>query len=161
MKFDLIWGLFSDTAVKPTKREEDGGWDIYEDDLFQQGIYEYTLKVGETKRFNTNLGYAIPTGYTALVKERSSTGKLSMYVGAGVCDSGYRNQCGVFITNASNEDVTINMQNDDGSRKAIAQILFVKTEHKKDPKSVRTTPDEFAQMYPSTRGLGREGSSNK
>jgi len=39
--------------------------------------------------------------------------------------------------------------------------LFVKTEHKKDPKSVRTTPDEFAQMYPSTRGLGREGSSNK
>lgn len=160
--FDLIWGLFSDTAVAPTKREEDGGWDIYEDALYRIGIYKYTLKSGQTKRFDTNLGYVIPKGYTAIVKERSSMGKISMFIGAGVLDSGYRNQCGIFITNASKEDIEINMLNEDGSRKAIAQILFVKTEHKENPKVVSgVTPELFSKMYPSDRGLGREGSSGK
>ena len=159
--FKLVWGLFTDTAIQPTKRAEDGGYDLYEDLLYSQGITKYVLKVGETKRFDTNVGYVIPQKYIGVVKERSNTGKLSFLIGAGLLDSGYRNNCGIFITNCSNDDIVVDFEDDKGNRKAIAQIVFIEHEEDVDAKSIRTNPEEFAKLYPSNRGLGREGSTNK
>lgn len=159
--FSILWGLFTNTAVQPTKRSEDAGYDLYEDTLYSQGISNFVLKAGETKRFDTNVGYVIPQKYAGIVKERSNTGKLSIIIGAGTLDSGYRNNCGVFITNCSNDDIVINFEDEKGNRKAIAQIVFIEHEEDENAKSIRTTPQEFAELYPSDRGLGREGSTKK
>lgn len=154
-EFKITWGLFSDTAKAPTKKYEDAGYDIYEDELTSKGVMSYVLQPSETRRFDTNIGYVIPAGYVAIVKERSSYGKISTYIGAGVCDSGYRNQVGVYITNASDESIVLDL------RKAIAQIIFIKHESDENAKSIRTTTEEFSKIFQSKRGLGREGSTNK
>ena len=153
--FNLLWAKFSPTATVPTKDSHNAGFDVYVD--YQAlGLSEiYILSSNETKRFDTNIGYVIPEEYVAIVKQRSSHGKLPIFVGSGVCDSSYRNQVGVYITNTSDKPVQIDLT------KAIAQILFIKVEHCDKSNFIETTPQEFAEMYPSDRGLGREGSSGK
>ena len=153
--FKLTWAKFSSTAKVPTKRLEDAGYDIY-CDYESLGLSEiYVLQPHETKRFDSNIGVVIPTGYVGIVKERSSTGKLTTYVGSGVIDSGYRYGIGVFFSNASDEPIQLNLKN------AIAQMVVFKCEHCNGSYVVETTPQEFAELYPSDRGLGREGSTNK
>ena len=153
--FKLIWGQFSPTAKIPTKRVEDAGFDIY-CDYETLGLPEFfTLKPHETKRFDSNIGVVIPEGYVGVVKERSSTGKHSCYVGAGVIDSGYRYGIGVFFTNASDENITVDLN------KAIAQMVIFKCEHDIGEVISGVKPTEFAELYPSDRGLGKEGSTGK
>ena len=151
----IIWGKFTPTAITPTKRIKDAGFDIYEDTLRSQGKTEYILQPFETKRFDTNIGLVIPEGYVAIAKERSSTGKLSIFVGAGVIDSNYRGGVGVFITNASGEMTKINLE------KAIAQLVIHKCEHSESDEVFEGSPEEFSRAYPSDRGLGKEGSTGK
>ena len=155
-KFELIWAKFSETAIVPTKREEDAGFDIF-CDYKSLGLSEiYVLKPHETKRFDSNIGVVIPTGHVGIVKERSSTGKLTTYVGSGVIDSGYRHGIGVFFTNASDEPITINLKN------AIAQMVVFRCLHDDSENIISDiTPDEFAELYPSDRGINKEGSTNK
>lgn len=154
-EFKLLWAKFSPTAIVPTKDFHNAGFDIYEDVIRSTGKEFYVLKPNETKRFDTNIGYHIPDGYVAIVKQRSSHGKLPIFVGSGVCDSSYRNQVGVYMTNTSDSEVTIDLT------KAIAQILFIKVEHCGQGSYIETTPEKFAEMFKSERGLGREGSSGK
>ena len=155
-KFELIWAKFSETATVPTKRKEDAGFDIF-CDYKSLGLSEiYVLKPHETKRFDSNIGVVIPTGHVGIVKERSSTGKLTTYVGSGVIDSGYRHGIGVFFTNASDEPITINLKN------AIAQMVIFGCLHDDSENIISNiTPNEFAELYPSDRGINKEGSTNK
>lgn len=154
-EFKLTWGKFSPTAIVPTKRVEDAGLDIY-CDYKALGLSDiYVLKPHETKRFDSNIGVVIPEGYVGVVKERSSTGKHTCYVGAGIIDSGYRFGIGVFFSNASDEEIVINL------KKAIAQMIILKCEHDDGSDVVEITPEQFKDMFPSERGLGKEGSSGK
>ena len=153
--FKLTWAKFSSTAKVPTKRIEDAGFDIY-CDYEKLGLSEfYTLKPHETKRFDSNIGVVIPEGYVGVVKERSSTGKFSTYVGAGVIDSGYRYGIGVFFTNASDESITLDL------KKAIAQMVIFECLHDNGEIVDNISPEEFAKQFPSDRGLGKEGSTGK
>lgn len=150
--FNLTWAKFSETAIVPSKRESDAGFDLYVD----KGKYEnLIIYPNSTVRFDTNIGIVIPKGYVGIVKERSSTGKLSMFVGAGVIDEGYRGQIGVFITNTSNDCISLPID------KAVAQMIIVECAHSNSKHVFCGTPEEFAEKYPSERGLGREGSSGK
>lgn len=151
----LTWAKFSDTAIVPTKRVEDAGFDIYCDHSALGLSDSYVLKANETKRFDSNIGVVIPDGYVGVVKERSSTGKLSMFVGAGVIDSGYRYGIGVFVTNTSDDDIVLDLN------KAIAQMVVFECLHDDSSNYLRLTPEEFKDMFPSVRGLGREGDSGK
>lgn len=153
--FTLTWAKFSPTATIPTKDFHNAGFDIYEDAISSTGQTIYELKPNETKRFDTNIGYVIPDGYVAIVKQRSSHGKYPMFIGSGVCDSSFRGGVGVFFTNTSDENIVIDLT------KAIAQILFIKIEHCGESNFIETTPEQFAKDYPSVRGLGMSGSSGK
>jgi len=153
--FKLIWAKFSPTAIVPTKRIEDAGLDIYCDyEAFGMSDI-YILQPHETKRFDSNIGVVIPEGYVGIVKERSSTGKFTTYVGSGVIDSGYRYGIGVFFTNASDQSIQLDL------KKAIAQMVIFECLHDNSSNIEITTPEQFAKDYPSNRGLGKEGSTNK
>ena len=153
--FNLIWAKFSETAIIPSKRESDAGFDLYVDCKGDINLHSIGIQPNSTVRFDTNIGVVIPKGYVGIVKERSSTGKLSMFVGAGIIDEGYRGQIGVFITNTSNEHIYLPVS------KAVAQMIVVKCEHSNSENIFYGTPEEFANKYPSERGLGKEGSSGK
>ena len=154
-EFKLTWAKFSPTAKVPTKRFEDAGYDVFCDHE-SLGLSEvFMLQPHETKRFDSNVGVVIPEGYVGVIKERSSTGRLTTYVGAGVIDSGYRHGIGVYFSNASDLPIQINLN------KAIAQMVIFKCEHANTNYVEEISPEYFAKKYPSNRGLGREGSSGK
>ena len=81
------------TAIVPSKREEDAGYDFY---ACLDDIDEIVLDVGKPTLVPTGIATALPKQYYLNLKhERGSTGKLGMSLLSGVVDSGYRGE--IFI----------------------------------------------------------------
>lgn len=154
------------TAVIPTKRDEDAGFDIYadfEDDFIIIDPHTTTL-------IPTGIASACDIDYCFILKERGSTGTKGIAQRCGVIDSGYRNEWFVPITNTTNKKIAIVkkdadyifMRNTSGYtiypyEKAIAQALVVPV-----PKVniEELTYDELKEIE-SDRGMGSLGSSGK
>ena len=154
------------TAVIPTKRDEDAGFDIYadfEDDFIIIDPHTTTL-------IPTGIASACDTDYCFILKERGSTGTKGIAQRCGVIDSGYRNEWFVPITNTTNKKIAIVkkdadyifMRNTSGYtiypyEKAIAQALIIPV-----PKVniEELTYDELKEIA-SDRGMGALGSSGK
>lgn len=154
------------TAVIPTKRDEDAGFDIYanfEDDFIIINPHTTTL-------IPTGIASACDIDYCFILKERGSTGRKGIAQRCGVIDSGYRNEWFVPITNTTNKKIAIVkkdvdyifMKNTSGYtiypyEKAISQALVVPV-----PKVniEELTYDELKEIA-SDRGMGALGSSGK
>ncbi len=154
------------TAVIPTKRDEDAGFDIYanfEDDFIIINPHTTTL-------IPTGIASACDIDYCFILKERGSTGTKGIAQRCGVIDSGYRNEWFVPITNTTNKKIAIVKKNADyifmrntsgytiyPYEKAIAQVLVVPV-----PKVniEELTYDELKEIT-SDRGIGSLGSSGK
>lgn len=154
------------TAVIPTKRDEDAGFDIYadfEDDFIIIDPHTTTL-------IPTGIASACDTDYCFILKERGSTGTKGIAQRCGVIDSGYRNEWFVPITNTTNKKIAIVkkdadyifMRNISGYtiypyEKAIAQALVVPV-----PKVniEELTYNELKEIE-SDRRMGALGSSGK
>lgn len=165
----------------PTKREEDGGYDVYA--FFEDTYIE--IAPHETKIIPTGLYSAFSSDYVAVLHERGSNGVKGMGQRSGVIDSGYRGEWGVPLTNHNNKPLLISkftgeelisalekefntyqmMLLKDGLdnciiypySKAICQAIFLPV-----PKlQTKTISIEELQAIPSERGEGRLGSSNK
>ena len=154
------------TAVIPTKRNEDAGFDIYadfEDDFIIIDPHTTTL-------IPTGIASACDTDYCFILKERGSTGTKGIAQRCGVIDSGYRNEWFIPITNTTNKKIAIVkkdadyifMRNTSGYtiypyEKAIAQALIIPV-----PKVniEELTYDELKEIE-SDRGMGALGSSGK
>lgn len=154
------------TAVIPTKRDEDAGFDIYadfEDDFIIIDPHTTTL-------IPTGIASACDTEYCFILKERGSTGTKGIAQRCGVIDSGYRNEWFVPITNTTNKKIAIVkkdtdyifMRNTSGYtiypyEKAIAQALIIPV-----PKVniEELTYDELKEIE-SDREMGALGSSGK
>ncbi len=154
------------TAIIPTKRDEDAGFDIYadfEDDFIIIDPHTTTL-------IPTGIASACDTDYCFILKERGSTGSKGIAQRCGVIDSGYRNEWFVPITNTTNKKIAIVkkdadyifMRNTSGYtiypyEKAIAQALIIPV-----PKVniEELTYDELKEIA-SDRGMGALGSSGK
>jgi dUTP pyrophosphatase len=92
---------FKDSAVTPSKKSEDAGYDLY-------GIFEedfVLLKKAEIKLISIGIGIQIPNDWVFMIKERSSTGSKGIAVRSGIIDSGYRGEVFVPLNNTSNKDV--------------------------------------------------------
>ena len=75
----LYFAKTKETAIIPSKREEDGAFDIYacfEDDYM-------VIAPHETKLIPTGLASAFSSDYVAILKERGSTGTKGMGQRAG------------------------------------------------------------------------------
>lgn len=85
------------SAIIPSKRDEDMGFDIYacfdEDYIF--------LQPGETKLIPTGIASTCDSDYGFVLRERGSTGSKGIALRCGVIDSGYRNEWFVCLTNTN------------------------------------------------------------
>ena len=154
------------TAIIPTKREEDAGFDIYanfEDDFI-------IINPHTTVMIPTGIASACDTDYCFILKERGSTGTKGIAQRCGVIDSGYRNEWFIPITNTTDKKIVIakNNTNDIFMRntseytiypyeKAIAQALIIPV-----PKvNIEELTYNNLKTISSNRGIGALGSSGK
>ena len=170
----ILFARKNKSVIIPTKREEDGAFDIYAN--FEEDYI--IIKPHETKMIPTGLHSAFSSDYVAILKERGSTGSKGIGQRCGVIDSGYRGEWFVAITNhnsfpviiakenVSPLDIPIILTEYEGIikahiiypyEKAIAQCIMVEV-----PKlyTEEVTMDELLS-YKSERGTGALGSSNK
>ncbi|MGF6374995.1 dUTP pyrophosphatase [Clostridiales Family XIII bacterium PM5-7] len=155
-------------AVIPSKRDEDGGYDIYP--AFDK--LHILLKPGETAMIPTGICSSFDSDYVFILKERGSTGTKGIGQRSGVIDSGYRGEWLVPITNHSDGYLLIGKLEGDvlteaaicGKQcivhpyhKAIAQAILVPV-----PKvDIMEVSKEEIQSEASERGDGKLGSSGK
>ncbi len=160
---NIYFSKVNPSAVIPSKREEDAGFDIYacfkEDYLF--------INSNETKLVPTGIASAFSSDYVSLLRERGSTGSLGIGQRAGVIDSGFRGEWFVGITNhnsipfiISKKDTSINVLSNKiiyPYKKAISQCIVLKL-----PKinAVEIQYDKLLE-FQSIRGIGKLSSSGK
>ena len=158
----IYFSKVKEGAVIPSKREEDGAFDVYacfEDDYL-------LLDPHETKLVPTGIASAFSSNYVAIIKERGSTGTKGMGQRCGVIDSGYRGEWFIPITNHNAEVLVIAKEKAAKHfeyalvypyEKAIAQCLMVAV-----PKlAIEEISHEDLLEFESERGIGALGSSGK
>ena len=153
-------------AIIPSKRIEDGAFDIYA--CFEEDYR--VIRPQETVIIPTGLASAFSPMYVAILKERGSTGTKGMGQRAGVIDSGYRGEWLIPITNLNAKPIIIAKegyvlediyQNQDviiyPYEKAICQCMMVEVPQ------LTTEEMSYEELlkFESERGTGRLGSSGK
>lgn len=154
--------MFEDVKI-PTKRDEDGAYDIYahfDGDCLQ--IRPHYIKV-----VNTGLISAFDKKYRIVLHERGSTGIVGLKVNAGLIDSGYRGEWKVILNNTTDKTIYIDkaytkVKEDECSvrypySKAIAQA---KVEIVPEVTIEEISQEEIVGIE-SQRGTGLLGSSGK
>lgn len=157
------------TAIIPTKRIEDAGYDIYAN--FDEDYI--IINPHETKMIPTGIASACDTDYCFILKERGSTGTKGLAQRCGVIDSGYRSEWFVPITNTTNTPIVISSKETSLEdifgdicpngvviypyNKAIAQCLVVPV----PTADVEEYTYDELKAIPSDRGGGALGSSGK
>ena len=156
------------TAIIPTKRIEDAGFDIYAN--FEEDFR--IIPPHETRIIPSGIACACDTDYCLILKERGSTGTKGMAQRCGVIDSGYRGEIGIPITNTTEAPIVISKTDSIEDifgeiapsnviiypyEKAIAQALVIPV----PVVDVEEYTYEELKAIPSSRGLGALGSSGK
>lgn len=161
----IYFAKVKDQAIIPTKREEDGAFDIYA--CFEEDFM--VIAPHETKMIPTGLASAFSSDYVAILKERGSNGSKGIGQRAGVIDSGYRGEWFVPLTNHNTVPVIILKEGYTGDQeafkgaiiypyeKAMSQCILVEV-----PK-VKTAEMSYEELmqFKSERGTGMLGSSGK
>lgn len=164
----ILWARDNDSVKIPTKRDEDGGWDIYPN--FEE---DYMLiRPHETVMISTGLHSAFSDKWVAILKERGSNGSKGIAQRCGIIDSGFRNEWKVPLTNTTTKPIVIAKKEYVESvnkhislegatiypyEKGICQALFVEVPKLK----TREISVEELLNIPSERGMGMLGSSGK
>lgn len=119
----------------------DVGMDLY-------SLEEYELKPGERKIFNLGFAMEFPSGYTAIVKDKSSLpGKAGLHTMAGVFDAGFRGEYNVQLINLGDKPYEI-LKGD-----KIAQLVIFPVEI--------AGLEEVKELSNSQRGQGQFGSTGR
>lgn len=167
----LLFAKSRKEAIIPSKRVEDGGYDIYA--CFEENTI--VIPPHTTKMISTGLHCACDEDYYIQLVERGSTGTKGIAQRCGVIDSGYRNEIFVPLTNTTNKHMVISKLDDEYETykdafgdvmpesfiypysKAICQAVVLPV-----PKmEVKEVSLEELQSIKSERGLGALGSSGK
>ena len=173
MYFDDIFDAFcgvdnikfarKDGSVKfPTKRDEDGCYDVYAHITENFMIPSHTNEL-----IPTGLYSAFDKKYRIAIRERGSNTKANMIVMAGQIDSGYRGEWFVSIYNGCNKDIILSNNIDKVVDSGCA--IYVPTSKAIAQFAVEYVPIvnlseisvEELQNIDSERGAGALGSSNK
>lgn len=167
MKNKIFWAKTKESAIIPSKRAEDAGFDIYA--CFDEDCI--VINPNETELIPTGLISAFDSSKVAILKERGSTGTKGMGQRAGIIDSGYRGEWMVPITNHNNVQLAIVKKDsydemvknlEEGAiiypyEKAICQAIFFDIPMME---SEEITKEEILNIK-SERGTGKLGSSGK
>lgn len=152
-------------AIIPSKRVEDGAFDIYA--CFEEDYMK--VEPHETVLVPTGIASAFSSDYVAILKERGSTGSKGMGERAGVVDADYRGEWFACISNHNNVPIVIAKENIElpllyknaivyPYKKAICQALLIPV-----PKftEYEITYDDLKNNFVTERGDGCLGSSRK
>lgn len=150
-------------AVMPTKRKEDGLYDLYP--CFQEdGI---TIQPHEIKLIPTGIASSFDSKYRIAFRERGSNSKSGLIVMSGQIDSGFRGSWFISLYNANDVPVEITKdvfdieKTEDFIRvpytKAICQFAVERVPNVK----IKWTSYDDILKDKSQRGIGCLGSSGK
>ena len=95
--------LVKKNAILPTKRVEDGFFDLY--GCFDEEVF--FLKPGDLKLVSLGISTEFPANWAFRIYERSSAGSKGIATRCGVIDSGYRGEYFVAINNTTNRLIII------------------------------------------------------
>ena len=100
---ELYFAKTRESAIIPTKKEEDAGYDLYA--CFDEDFF--VVEPNSTRPIPTGIATAFSKKYYIQFEERSSTGKLGVKISGGVIDSGYRGEYLVLTYNANSKPLII------------------------------------------------------
>ena len=100
---EIAFAKIRETAIIPTKKLEDAGYDLYAN--FEEDYF--VIEAGATRAVPTGIAIAFSTKYYAQVEERGSTGKIGMKKSSGVFDSGYRGEYLIMTYNTNKKPIVI------------------------------------------------------
>lgn len=159
-----IWFCkLDEEAIIPSKRDEDGCYDVYA--CIDEDV---VIKPGETKLVPTGIASSFAKCYRVAVRERGSNTKWGGRIAAGQIDSGYRGEYFIAVQNPTKKKIIISNNYKEikeiekeyhmPTAKAIAQIAIERV-----PMVVvkEVSPDKINNKTSSERGEGKLGSSNK
>jgi dUTP pyrophosphatase len=161
---DIIYfAKVKEGAIIPSRREEDGCYDLYscfeEESLI---ILPHTVKL-----IPTGIASAFSSKYRIAFRERGSNTKPNLKVSAGQIDSGYRGEYFVALHNDNDIPVEITKTIDEFVRhedymkfpysKAICQFAIEEVPQV----SIQEISYEELKEFKSERGMGKLGSSKK
>ncbi|MDF2950458.1 MAG: deoxyUTP pyrophosphatase [Anaerocolumna sp.] len=160
---ELLFAKVRDGAIIPSKREEDGCFDIYA--CFNE---EYMVIPPHTnKLIPTGIASAFTPKYRLAIRERGSNTKSTLITMAGQVDSGYRGEIFVSLYNGNDIHIEITKniieveKTEDLIRvpytKAIAQFAIEEV----PVMNVKEISYEYLVKIESERGIGKLGSSTK
>jgi dUTP pyrophosphatase len=163
MKDKIFFAKIKKDAIIPTKKTEDGCYDVYA--CFDD---EYIIvKPHQIKMIPTGIASAFDVKYRVSIRERGSTGSIGLACRAGQIDSGYRGEWFIAINNTTDKNILITKNinkievSSDSIKypysKAICQAAL---EYVPDVDVQEITINELKQ-FASARGAGKLGSSSK
>lgn len=171
---EIYFAKIRPTAIIPTKKDEDAGYDLYAN--FEEDYF--VIEAFATRAVPTGIAIAFSSKYYAQVEERGSTGKAGMKKSSGVFDSGYRGEYLIMIYNTNTKPLVISKKpleempetfEANGKTyttsecvyypytKGICQIVLQEVPVMEEKE---ISYEELCQIK-SERGAGRFGSSNK
>jgi len=124
-------------AIIPSKREEDGCYDIYA--CFDEDVI--TIPPQEIRLISTGIASAFTHKYRADLRERGSSGTKGMARRAGQIDSGFRSEWFFPINNTTNKYIIIT-KNPLDIRLSLEQILNINV-------------DSMFTIYPYSKAIGQ------
>jgi dUTP pyrophosphatase len=133
--------LYPDLQIPSYAHSGDAGLDIY-------SLENVAIKPGERHHFKTGFSLEMPSGYVALIWDKSGLASKSGLTNfGGVIEYTYRGEYGVVLYNAGEEEYSIKK----GDK--IAQLLIQKIE--------TAEIEEVDELSESPRGEGGFGSTGK
>lgn len=94
---EIYFAKIRETAIIPTKKLEDAGYDLYAD--FDEDFF--VIEPGKTKAIPSGIAIAFSSKYYIQVEERSSMAKIGIKKSGGVFDSGYRGEYFIMTYNTN------------------------------------------------------------
>ena len=171
---ELYFAKIRPTAIIPTKKKEDAGYDTYAD---FEGDY-FVIDPFKTRGVPTGIATAFSSGYYVQIEEKSSFAKMGVKKSGGVIDSGYRGEYFIMTYNTNDKPFVIsklpiedmpeefevdgNVYNKNEvivhpSKKAICQMVM----HIIPEMEEKEISYEELKSIASERGTGAFGSTNK
>ena len=100
---EIYFAKIRESAVIPTKKDEDAGFDLYAN--FEEDFL--VIEPGKTKAIPTGIATAFSKKYYFQVEERSSMAKIGVKKSGGVFDSGYRGEYFIMTYNTNDKPFVI------------------------------------------------------
>lgn len=163
MNNTIFFSKLRQDAIIPSKRDEDGAYDVYA--CFDEPVLK--IEPHQIVAVPTGIASAFEPKYRIVFQERGSTGSIGLKVNAGLIDSGFRGEWVVFLHNLNHKTIYISKEYDNVTeyyeyicypyKKAICQAKLQAV----PVVEIMEIPYEDLLKFKSERGTGMLGSSNK